>query len=71
MFRCGKCKQVSYPGEKPTKKVVATRGRVYETSNGPGKYPTTSYGEEIVKEIDLCEKCAKEENVWSTRNKLS
>ena len=55
MFRCDRCKRITEPGEKQTKKVVKTRNKTYFN----GKKETT--GKEIVKEINLCEKCAKEE----------
>ena len=55
MFKCDRCKKITKSGEKQTKKVIETRNKNY--INGDKK--TT--GKEIVKEINLCEKCAKEE----------
>ena len=55
MFRCDKCGKVTKPREKQTKKVIKERDKVY--FNG---YKQTT-GKEIVKEINFCEKCAKEE----------
>lgn len=61
MFRCDKCGRVTEPREKLTKKTIMSRDRVYQNivKNKYNK-PTvkTSFGEEIVKEINLCESCA-------------
>ena len=63
MFRCDKCGRIADPREKLTKKTVLTRERVYQQVIGKGYYEkvNTTVGNEIVKEINLCEKCALEE----------
>lgn len=63
MFRCDKCGRITDPREKLTKKTVLTRERVYQQVTGKGYYEkvNTTVGNEIVKEINLCEKCALEE----------
>ena len=62
MFKWDKCKHVTEPGEKLTKKTILKRDRVYQNCI-KNKYSRkeevkTTFGEEIVKEINLCEKCA-------------
>ena len=56
MFKCDKCGKITKPREKQTKKVVEKRDKIY--TNGDKE----STGKEIVKEINLCEECAKEES---------
>ena len=55
MFKCDRCGKITKSGEKQTKKVIKEREMVYIN----GQKETT--GKEIVKEINICEKCAKEE----------
>ena len=62
MFKCDKCKRVTEPGEKLTKKAILKRDKVYQKCI-KNKYSRkeevkTTFGEETVKEINLCEKCA-------------
>lgn len=64
MFRCDKCNRVTEPREKLTKKAILKRDRVYQNifkSQYSREKVKTTFGEEIVKEINLCEKCASEE----------
>ena len=65
MFKCQKCKQTTKPNEKLNKVVIATREKEYTNKfidkNGREQVKIT-YGTEIVKELNLCEKCAKKEN---------
>lgn len=60
MFRCEKCGKVTKSGEKQTKKVVQTRTKTYYFEDKYGDKKKKE-GHEIVKEINLCEKCAKKE----------
>ena len=62
MFRCDKCGRITKTGEKQTKKVVEMRDKTYNYLDKYGKEQTKfKENAEIVKEINLCEKCAKEE----------
>lgn len=65
MFKCEKCHKITQPGEKLHKHPIAFRDKVYQTeiSNGFKKKIITSYGKEIIKEINICEECfTKEQN---------
>lgn len=69
MFKCDKCHKTTYPGEKLTKYPVKYRDKVYQIEYT--KYRgsvVTSYGKEIVKEINLCESCAFEINNQKNQN---
>ena len=60
MFKCQKCNKNTEPREKQHKIPVLYRDKVYqhEHMKKNGKtYITTSYGKEIIKEIDVCEEC--------------
>ena len=61
MFKCEICHKITEPREKLTKYPVKFRDKVYQ-NNHPFKknQVITSYGKEIVKEINVCEKCAEE-----------
>jgi hypothetical protein len=72
MFRCGNCKGVSKPGEKPIRLVVESREKVYDPRfkmkrvNRDGWTRTENVcidpggrGHEIVREINACADCAK------------
>lgn len=65
MFRCDKCNRVTEPREKLTKKAIIKRDRVYQNviKNKFNRHEQvkTTFGEEIVKEINLCERCSSEE----------
>ncbi len=65
MFKCQKCKQTTKPNEKLNKVVIATREKEYTNKfidkNGREQVKITN-GTEIVKELNLCEKCVKKEN---------
>jgi len=59
-FRCKKCNE--FQGTKPIKVVTETRRVTYpvaKDSNGRDYIPE---GWEVVKELDLCEKCASQYN---------
>lgn len=60
MFKCKICGKMTQPGEKQYKKIVKTRNKTYHNLDKYGK-ERISKGSEIVKEINVCEKCAKEE----------
>ena len=62
MFKCDKCGRITEPREKLIKKPILTRDRVYQQVIKKGFYEkvNTTVGYEIVKEINLCEKCALE-----------
>lgn len=62
MFKCEKCKKTTAPGEKLHKYPIVYRDKVYqyETGNGTRKRLITTCGKEIVKEINICEKCYAE-----------
>lgn len=62
MFKCEKCKRTTTPGEKLHKYPIGFRDKVYqyEIGNRTRKRLITTYGKEIVKEINVCEKCYAE-----------
>ena len=68
MFRCDKCKKITKPREKQTKKVVKTRTKTYYFEDKYGNKKKKD-GHEIVKEINLCEKCAEKESVENDNSK--
>lgn len=61
MFKCEICGKITKPGDKQHKKVIETRKKIY---HNPDKYghDIISEGDEIVKEISVCEKCYLEED---------
>ena len=61
MFRCEKCRRITKTNEKQYKKVIKTREKSYKNENTYGKVKETK-GTEIVKEINICEKCLEKEN---------
>lgn len=58
MYRCDICKEITKSGEKQNKKIIKTRTKKYHYIDKYGK-EQTSEGSEIVKEINVCEKCIK------------
>ena len=59
MFKCHRCHKITQPGEKLTKHPVKYRDKVYQIMDTKFKGSiVTSYGKEILKEINLCESCA-------------
>lgn len=60
MFKCEKCHRVTEPREKQTKISTITRPKIYENKckHKNRKNIFVTYGEEIVKEISICERCA-------------
>lgn len=63
MFKCEKCGRTTEPREKLVKKPIITRDKVYQKvlKKGIHEEIITTVGTEIVKEINLCERCALEE----------
>lgn len=59
MFRCEKCKKITKPGEKLHRYPILYRDKVYQSVKEIYRHQKikTSYGKEIVKEINLCEEC--------------
>lgn len=75
MFKCNKCKRITEPGEKLNKMVTKIRERNYVNKilNKYGKeVEKESTGYEIVKEINVCDKCYDEEEdlVWQMKSNL-
>ena len=61
MFKCEICHKITEPREKLTKCPVKFRDKVYQKNHPFIKNKiVTSYGKEIVKEINVCENCAEE-----------
>mgnify|MGYP004606900099 CR=1 FL=1 len=60
MFKCELCGKTTKAGEKQTKKIIQTRDVKYSNILPNGK-EKISDGYEIVKEINICEECAKKE----------
>lgn len=60
MFKCEICGKITKAGEKQTKKIIVTRNVKYSNILPNGKEKITD-GTEIVKEINICEECAKKE----------
>ena len=60
MFKCEKCGKTTRAGEKQHKKVVETREKTYTNLDIYGN-KKTSKGWEIVKEMNICEECSKNE----------
>lgn len=61
MFKCDLCHKITEPREKLTKYPVKFRDKVYQKNHPFIKNKiVTSYGKEIVKEINVCENCAEE-----------
>ncbi len=70
MFKCDRCHKTSKPREKLNRYPIKFRDKIYQKEIGPEwrKKIITSYGREIVKELNLCEKCFNEvKNVCSQR----
>lgn len=61
MFKCEQCKNITRSGEKQHKKVIKTRDKIYNYTDKHGNN-RTSKGKEIVKEINICEKCFEKDN---------
>lgn len=59
MFRCEMCGNVTKPKEKQHKKIIKTREKNYTYLDEYGN-KKISKGTEIVKEINICEKCYEE-----------
>lgn len=58
MFKCEICGKATQPREKQYKKMVKTRNKTYSNLDKYERVKTTK-GSEIVKEINVCEKCMK------------
>lgn len=61
MFKCEECGRITQAKEKQHKKVIKTRKKIYYYLDKYEK-ERTSVGSEIVKEINVCEKCANINN---------
>ena len=61
MYKCDICNEITKSGEKQNKKIIETRNKTYHFIDKYGK-EKTSEGTEIVKEINICEKCFLKEN---------
>lgn len=61
MFKCEMCGNITKPKEKQHKKTIKTREKNY-TYLDKYRNERTSKGSEIVKEINICEKCVEKEN---------
>ena len=59
MFNCEKCGETSKPREKQTKVVLEKRVIDYGIPSKKDK-TKSAVGWEVVKEINVCERCAKE-----------
>ena len=59
MFKCEKCNKTTQPREKLHRVPIMFKDVTYQTTRKKGKYETvvTSPGKNIVKEINVCEKC--------------
>lgn len=55
MFKCGKCHKTTQPGESMRMLVIETRDKTYYDDYGR----EVGRGSEIVKEVGICEACAK------------
>ncbi len=66
MFKCERCGKVTQAGEKQHKEIVKTRNKTYNYIDKHGK-EGISKGFEIVKEINVCEKCAEKKNLKSNK----
>lgn len=60
MFKCDRCHKVTEPREKLNKYPIKFRDKIYQYEVGKKKKIITTYGKEIVKEINLCDKCFAE-----------
>lgn len=58
MFYCQACKKLSQPNQKPHRKVVETRDRVYSRKKGDKEF-VVGRGTETVREANLCPPCAE------------
>lgn len=70
MFKCQICGKITKAGEKQTKKIVETRDKKYNYIDKHGN-KKVSTGFEIVKEINICEECAKKEENNDENNRRS
>lgn len=61
MFKCEKCGNTTKSGEKQNKKVIKTRQKEYHNEDKYGN-DKVSKGYEIVKELNVCEKCLQKMN---------
>ena len=58
MYICEKCKRQLKPHNKPIKKVVKTRAKIYpERLRGKDVIDKGGAGMEIVRELSVCEEC--------------
>jgi len=60
MYKCQKCGLFTKLGEKLEKIVTEYREKIYKKKNRKGFEVEAGRGWEIVKEIDVCQKCYKE-----------
>lgn len=69
MFKCELCGKTTKAGEKQTKKVIETRNKIYSNILPNGK-EKISDGYEIVKEINVCEECARLEEEKDEQSRI-
>ena len=69
MFKCELCGKITKSGEKQTKKIIETRKVKYSNISPNGKEKVTD-GFEIVKEISICEECAKKEEEKNEQSRI-
>ena len=62
MFKCEKCNKITEPREKLHKLPIQYKDIVYQYTQKKGKYENviTTYGKNILKEINVCENCYQE-----------
>ena len=62
MFKCSRCGRTTNPCEKLTKLVTDTKEKTYYNKfiKKGKEIEKISHGYEILREIDLCERCAEE-----------
>ena len=62
MFKCEKCNKITEPREKLHKLPIEYKDVIYQYNQKKGKQENviTTYGKNIAKEINVCEKCYQE-----------
>ena len=60
MFKCDNCDRITNSSEKEGKIITKIRDKIYYEKDKFGSKKEIARGHEIVKEIKVCESCAKE-----------